>query len=199
MKYILEYRVFEYTRFQDIELEIEKAITKDWITKQESHYETEILDMYNIETGKEETEITDEVRDFLTEELMDRAESAVLKIKSLVKDGQLRIWREITVNEDYLDHLSSSAKRLGIYWSWDEASAHAHWGYGDGRSKIVKFEATVPLGYIDWVQTIQANSDLFLFEENEITLIKGVPVTLSGLKVDGNPVDLTNINKQFKA
>jgi hypothetical protein len=200
MKYLLEYKIFESIGLFDIKNDIGLAINDKWLSLQESNYESEILDMYNTETGEDLEEITQEVRAWLKLELEDRAIEALNNIEARIDNQKLRIWREITVADNYESHLISQAKRIGIYWSWDEGRAEAHWGYSNDLKRIAKIEALVGLESIDWVSTVQANSDIFLFEEREITLVKGVPITIESIRVDGRDISLSTIkNKQFIA
>lgn len=113
-------------------------------------------------------------------------------------DGTITIWREMKVDQEWLDELPYRGKRIGIYWSYEENVAEAHWG---GRQKhTIKMQTTVREEYIDWTQTIEANIDPDLGNELEITLFKNTPLKLEALTVDGKEIDVSNLqDKIFKA
>ena len=49
-------------------------------------------------------------------------------------NGVFEIYRVITVNDEWLEHIKTKGKHLGIYWSWDSDIAEAH--NGDFKKKI---------------------------------------------------------------
>jgi hypothetical protein len=66
----------------------------------------------------------------------------------------------------------------GIYWSWDEHAAEAHWGnFATGHVKW-RLVADVSSRQIDWVSTLSANANPDMADEKEITLRENVPVKL---------------------
>lgn len=69
-------------------------------------------------------------------------------------------------------------KGIGIYWSWDESKAEAHWGNGGTQYTL---RARVNDADVDWNRTLYANLDPSLGEEEaEITLKEGIPVKITG-------------------
>ena len=59
----------------------------------------------------------------------------------------------------------------------------------------------IPEKYIDWNQTIEANIDPQIGDdEKEITLFKNTPIKIEALWIDGKDMDITPIkDKIFKA
>ena len=76
-------------------------------------------------------------------------------------------------------------KGIGIYWSWDEGTAEAHWGrFGNGAVEVL-LRAQVSENDVDWEGTIIANLDPSLGEdEQEIRLKPGVHPVVLGWKGD---------------
>lgn len=126
-------------------------------------------------------------------------EDAIDNISSYIKnDGTIPVWRKMTVTDEWLKSLPSTASRLGRYWSFEEDAAEAHWGGSEGNT--IKLKAVVPETYIDWQQTITANIDPAIGEdEKEITLFKNTPIRIEELEVNGELVNIDKIkDKIFK-
>lgn len=125
-------------------------------------------------------------------------EDSVYNIKSYIKNGLITVWRDMTVTDEWLKALPTTGARLGRYWSFEEDAAEAHWG--GSESNRIKIQTTVPETYIDWQQTITANIDPAIGEdEKEITLFKNTPIKIDRLMVNGKVIDISNIkNKTFK-
>jgi hypothetical protein len=124
---------------------------------------------------------------------------AIHNISNYIKDGEITIWREMTVSDEWVKSLPTTGARLGRYWSFDKDAAEAHWGGNDKH--VIKLEVTVPEKYVDWQQTITANIDPALGEdEKEITLFKNTPIKINRIVLDGELMDISNIkDKIFKA
>jgi hypothetical protein len=77
-------------------------------------------------------------------------------------------------------------KKIGIFWSWDENSAEAHWGsFGPGTEEIL-LQARVGKDDIDWEGTFEANMDPATGEEErEIRLKEGVHPVIVAWKKGG--------------
>ena len=77
-------------------------------------------------------------------------------------------------------------KKIGIFWSWDEAAAEAHWGsFGLGTEKIL-LKAQVGRDDIDWEGTFEANmAPSTGEEEREIRLKEGVHPLIVAWKKGG--------------
>lgn len=81
--------------------------------------------------------------------------------------GVFRLYRCITAPKDFkLD----PSRHPGIYWSWSEGAAEAHWGkYDQGDIEWV-IAADVPEGSVNWIQTLAQNASPDYENECEITL-----------------------------
>lgn len=116
-------------------------------------------------------------------------------------DNSIIIWREIFVDENWLDHIEKQGNRLGIYWSYDKNAAEAHWGY-DLKNKQIKvlLESKVNAEHINWIETIQQNMDFSMEEEKEIRLYKNTLLKINNIYIDGEIINIEKIkNKIFRA
>jgi len=118
----------------------------------------------------------------------------------LIQNGKVTVWRAMTVTSSWLDHLEREGKHLGIYWTWDPDAADTHWGDYSKTSKVL-IEAEVPENGVDWEKTLITNIEPFTGDdEKEITLIKGVPLRILSIEMDGEPQDISNLEgKTFLA
>jgi hypothetical protein len=147
---------------------------------------------------------------FIVDSVVDSLNNQIERIRVNIGDtGKLRIYRALLVGEDYLNHLISQGKHLGIYWTLDKNLADV---YGsDGRIRhtktsnglIVVIEADIHEDYIDWERTLFARIDHeYGDREEEITLFKGTPIKILYLydKDNGEDFDISTIaNKTFYA
>lgn len=143
---------------------------------------------------------TDRFKNWLKYEAEYRIDEFIRMIGGyLNEDDTITIWREMTVSDEWISKLPTSGNRLGMFWSYDKDSAEAHWG--GGESKRVLIQTSVKENYIDWNQTINANINLQLGEEEkEITLFKNTPIKIEALSVNGESIDVRPISdKVFKA
>jgi len=154
---------------------------------------------YIVNADIDEIAETDRFKKWLRFYAENKIDDSIREISNLIDNGYIEIWREMTVRSDWLKKLATSGKRLGKYWSWDEKSAHAHWG-GVGMYRIL-LETKIREEYIDWTETIERNIDPAIGEdEKEITLFKNTPIKINALEVNGEQVDITRIkDKVFKA
>ena len=84
----------------------------------------------------------------------------------------LKVWRCVTLEN--IQQLKT--KGIGVYWSYEEGAAQAHWGQG-GRPYTL--EGQITENAVDWESTIYANLHPSLGEdEKEIRLKDGAPVKL---------------------
>jgi hypothetical protein len=153
----------------------------------------EIMDM-----DYDDIHILPRFKKWLNYEVESTIEDAMYEIKSHIKGGLITIWRDMTVTDEWLTALPSTGARLGRYWSFEEDAAEAHWGGSEGNT--IKIQTTVPESYIDWQQTITANIDPAIGEEEkEITLFKNTPIKIDRLMVNGKVMNIDNIkDKIFK-
>jgi 2'-5' RNA ligase len=154
-----------------------------------------------VDVDKEEIEKTEEFKNWLTYELREKYDDTVDRITNKIKpDGTIDIWRRIKVDDIWVNHLIQAGKHLGIYWSWDEHAAEAHWGDTTKNSNAL-IKSSIKEEYIDWKSTIYANMDLSLGEEEkEITLFKNTSLKIEELSIDGQDIDELQLrNKTFYA
>jgi 2'-5' RNA ligase len=142
-----------------------------------------------VHVDKEEIEKTENFKKWFTYELSVRYEDVVDNIINKIKpDGTIDIWRRITVDDIWVNHLIEAGKHLGIYWSWDENAAEAHWGDAAKKGDAL-IKSSIKEEYIDWKNTIYANMDLSLGEdEKEIRLFKNTSLKIEELTIDGQNV-----------
>ena len=119
------------------------------------------------------------------------------ELKDKVENDQITIWRVITVNSKWLEHFIKHGKHLGVYWSWDEHSAEAHWGYGFGKNIEVRFQCTVDERQVDWEQTVILNMHPDLGEEKEIRLVKNTRLKLDKLEIDNEEYDISKLKNRI--
>ena len=167
-------------------------------------------DEYFMDLYKHEEQLTDvddediDQEDFLNwleYELRYKLEELIrLYRNELIQNGKVTVWRAMTVTSSWLDHLEREGKHLGIYWTWDPDAADTHWGDYSKPSKVL-IEAEVPENGVDWEKTLITNVEPFTGDdEKEITLIKGVPLRILSIEMDGELQDISNIEgKTFLA
>lgn len=120
--------------------------------------------------------------------------------REVIKGGNVTVFRKMTVKENWINHLASQGKHLGVYWTWDPDSAEAHWGYEKGKEEVL-IEAEVAENGVDWKGTIEANIRPYTGEdEREILLNRGTPVLIKSIEIDGKLIDIIPIqDKKFFA
>jgi len=143
---------------------------------------------------------SDEFLDFIRDEFEENFEVAKQNIYYKINDqGKLLIYRAITVDDNWLHHLKTQGKRLGVYWSWDENAIETHWGYNDKKNLAV-IEVEIDEKYVDWVTTFELNSHPYYIEEKEIRLYKNTPIKLKSIKINNKKININIIkNKIFYA
>ena len=133
-------------------------------------------------------------------ELVYKFEGVINNFKSgIIKDDHIRIWRVITVKDNWIEHLEKFGGRLGEYWAWSKGNAEAHWGY-DNFENEARIESIVHVDHVDWFETISLNAHPSYEEESEIRLFKNTPLKIISIEINDEPVDISKIkNKIFKA
>lgn len=91
----------------------------------------------------------------------------------------LDVYRVVTLR----DIRELKRRGIGVFWSWDESAAEAHWGnFGKGYQKYV-IHAQVQESDVDWEATVWVNLDPSLGEEEkEIRLKEGTHPQILGWK-----------------
>jgi len=113
--------------------------------------------------------------------------------------GRFEIYRVITVDNNWLEHLKKQGKHLGIFWSWDSEIAEAHQG---DRNKPNEAHITCEIKNtdVDWIETIRLNTHPYNNEEKEIRLFKGTPLKITNLLINDILIDNNIIySKTFHA
>lgn len=137
-------------------------------------------------------------KSWLKYEVEYKIENFIDEIKNYIDGGFITIWREMTVDDKWIESLPKEAKRLGRFWSFEQDAAEAHWG---GAGKRIQLQTSINQNYVDWTQTIIANIDPQIGEdEKEITLFKNTPIKIEALLIDDKQIDVSGLrNKVFKA
>jgi len=167
-----------------------------------SNYEYAIGDFRHSYYGKkdlnkledEEVEELEEFKNWLEIEMEDKFDGAKLEIENLIEDGRITIWRMITVHKKWLDNFIKKGKHLGIFWSWEESAAEAHWSKEDIE---VLFQCTIDERQVEWVETIIANMHPSLGEdEKEIRLVKNTRLKLDKLTIANEEYDISKFKNR---
>ena len=142
--------------------------------------------LYEEEHSDEEVEIDSEefkkwIVDFLKEEYKKFLYNFCSKTDYFY--GSFEIYREITVEDNWIEHIKSQGKHLGIYWSWEEDIAEAHNGDWD-KKNIVNITCEIKDTDVDWVETIKLNTHPSFNDEKEIRLFKGTPLKITNLLIN---------------
>lgn len=162
------------------------------------NYENLYKSYYNID--EDQNIDYDDLLDFIKDEFIENFENTKENIFYLIKNEKLPIFRAITVDKNWLEHLRTQGKRLGVYWTWDERAAETHWGY-DPKKYTAILKSEINIKYIDWITTFELNSHPYYTEEKEIRLYKNTPINLKFIKINNKLKKLDYIlkNKTFYA
>ena len=96
-------------------------------------------------------------------------------IQNKIHDGRITLWRCVTAPRDWkLD----PERHPGIYWSWDEHAAEAHWGKFDKDHIEWGIEGSVAEHEIDWITTLAKNAHPSFQEEKEVRIKSGADVKI---------------------
>jgi hypothetical protein len=183
---------------------LDSILTRDFVKDMAAKNEY-FMDLYKHE--EQLTDVDDEDIDqesflnWLEYDLRYKLEELIrLYRNELIQNGKVTVWRAMTVTSSWLDHLEREGKHLGIYWTWDPDAADTHWGDYSKTSKVL-IEAEVPENGVDWEKTLITNVEPFTGDdEKEITLIKGVPLRILSIEMDGELQDISNLeDKTFFA
>lgn len=98
-------------------------------------------------------------------------------------NGSLEIYRVITVNDAWVEHIKTHGKHLGIFWSWDSNTAYPHQGDFSKKNRA-HITCEVKDTDIDWIETIRLNTHPYNFEEKEIRLFKGTQLNITKLLIN---------------
>ena len=136
---------------------------------------------------------------FVEEELERHLEEAKENIYDKIDyySNKITLYRAITVDDNWLQHLKVQGKRLGIYWSWDSRGAETHWGDSSKKNEAI-IEAEIDEKYVDWKTTFEMNMHPNYSEEKEIRLFKNTPIQIKSININNNEIDISILgNKIF--
>ena len=134
------------------------------------------------------------------ENLVGEAEDRIFNNAS-AQDGKILVWRVIAAPSDWIQK-GIFERSLGIFWSWSEGSAEAHWA-GAGVEYLIA--SSISPKDVDWIDTLATNADTSQEEEREIRVNEGTPMPILGVAVTGRGVktqrlDISHLaNKYFPA
>lgn len=121
-------------------------------------------------------------RTWLKRNVVERVSEVYWEIESRVKGGTLIGYRVITAPTDF--HYDGT-RHPGIYWSWDDDAAEAHWGDFSAGMVSWKFTAKIPVASIDWQRTLVMSASPNYEEEKEIRLFDNAPLEVVSLEQVG--------------
>ncbi len=205
MRNLYTYEVFikineaSYFDFENNDILTDKYITNfietEDYTEQILHF---FIDINNL-GDEDENEVlnTDEFRKFIKTHLEDNLESAKVNIdNSIGYDNEISIYRVMRVEDNWLEHLESQGKRLGIFWSWEESAAKAHWG-DYNKKRIAIIESSIDEKYVNWFDTFELNIHPYYLEEKEIRLFKNTPLIIKSITIDNEEVDISKFSDKI--
>lgn len=152
------------------------------------------------EDDKNEIQDSDEYYEYIKDMLERCLEEAKDNIYYKINDesGKIKLYRAMDVDENWMEHLKTKGKHLGIYWSWDSEGAEAHWS--KGKKLDIIMETEIDEKYINWQETLTMNMHPSYSEEKEIRLFKNTPININRISINGKDVDISEIkDKTFYA
>jgi len=133
------------------------------------------------------------VKDYLEQNLETAKENIFNNIK--YQSNNIYIYRAITVDGNWLNHLKTQGKRLGIYWSWSPDGAETHWG-DYSKKNVAIITAVINEKYVNWLETFWLNIHPSTGDEKEIRLYKNTPLNIISISINGNEIDLSELNNK---
>ena len=151
------------------------------------------------EDDRENIRLSQDFFDFIKDELERHLEDAKENIYDKIDyhSNKITLYRAITVDDNWLQHLKTQGKRLGIYWSWDSSGAESYWGDPSKKNEAV-LETEIDEKYVDWKTTFEMNMHPFYLDEKEIRLFKNTPIQIKSIKINDKEIDISILgNKIF--
>jgi hypothetical protein len=162
-------------------------------------------DIWN-ELQESSTEDPEEVFDFIVDNHLETLqyfieatiEEYLYDLEKYTKDSNIIIYREISCDDKFLEELKEGkVEKLGIYWSFEEDAAEAHWAKA-GHNRKILFVAKVNGKYIDEEGTLTSWLHPYTGkEERELRIIEGSPVSLIEVKEGQKKIEFKN--KEYRA
>ena len=162
----------------------------------EYYIERKELDEDDKDEIRESDDFYEYIKDMLEQRLEEAKENIHYKIE--YNTGKIILYRAIDVDDNWLEHLKTKGKHLGIYWSWDSDGAVAYWGKGKKLEAVIEIE--IDEKYINWQETLAMNMSPDFSEEKEIRLFKNTPININRISINGKDVVISEIkDKTFYA
>lgn len=175
---------------------IKKFIDDDFNGTLDYYIEINDLDEDDKNEIQESEEYYEFVKDILERGLEEAKDNIYYKIND--ESGKIKLYRAMDVDENWMEHLKTKGKHLGIYWSWDSEGAEAHWS--KGKKLDIIMETEIDEKYINWQETLTMNMLPSYSEEKEIRLFKNTPLNINRISINGKDVDISEIkDKTFYA
>lgn len=184
-----------YINIDDV---LDKKFVDEMINEYGDDYVYYFRQTYDLDNDIDDNDIkkSNEFGEYLKANFLEENYSnAYYEIEHRIQNGILPIYRAMTVDENWLNHLEKQGKHLGIYWSWDESGAEAHWGGVQKNLAII--ESEVNEEYVNWIETLQLNSHLSLSDEKEIRLYKNTPLKIIRLTINDEEMDISSIQDKI--
>ena len=152
-------------------------------------------DLHNV--SEKEVYASKDFQDFLKMQLEEKLTNAMENMyNAITNNGKITIYRAITVKDDWIEHLKTQGKHLGIFWSWHKEGADPIWA-DESKPTDVVITARVNEEYVDWKETFELNISS---DEDEIRLFKNTPLEIISITIEDEEVDLELLaNKTFVA
>lgn len=106
---------------------------------------------------------------------------------------KLTIYRAITVDDNWLNHLKTQGKRLGVYWSWESDGTETHWG-NYSKKNVAIIEVDINQKYVDWHRTLEQNAHPYYSDEKEITLFKNTSLMIKSISINDEKIDISALD-----
>jgi hypothetical protein len=125
-------------------------------------------------------------------------EEYIYDLEIYYENSNISIYREISCDDEYLYKLKEgNVESLGIYWSFEEDTAEAHWAKA-GHDRKILFVASVNGKHIDVEGTLTSWLHPYTGkEERELRILEGSAVSLIEVKEGENKIKFKN--KEYKA
>lgn len=171
---------------------------KGHITSDNESLLQDFNDEYNLDLKEEELTSHPKYKEFAINWFTNRIDEFKNEFEDIINpaSGMIKIYRAMSVDKNWMEHLKTQGRRLGVYWSWDSDGAIAYGG--DSKRDDAVIECEINERYVDWERTIYQN--LVLNTEREITLLKNTRLNIISIEINGETIDISPLrNKIFVA
>jgi hypothetical protein len=169
-----------------------------YITSDNDSLLMDFNDEYNLNLKERELTSHPKFKEFAINWVTERIDDFKNEFEDLIDptSGMIKIYRAMSVDKNWVEHLKTQGRRLGIYWSWDIDGAINY--SGNEKSDEAEIECEINERYVDWERTIYQN--IVLSTEKEITLLKNTRLNITSIKINGETIDISPLkNKIFVA